>query len=160
MAYDEGRVDTLFPRPTGDGLWSLLGMIRVPSTIAWSVVLAVAYGVPYYTLNRAAYYPSRFPEGFWELLPKLNAEDIWLRTADGVRMHAWWIPRAGTRLATLFSHGNAGNITDRFPHIRAIIEAGSALLIPDYRGYGNSEGQRNLRNWNEKCTQSCNLCGN
>jgi len=41
---------------------------------------------------------------------------------------------------TLFLHGNAGNVTHRFGHIRAITDAGSSVLILDYRGYGKSNG--------------------
>src|SRR5690349_15528544 len=55
-------------------------------------------------------------------------------TAGGI--HA-----SGRRLATLFFHGNAGNLTHRIGHMRAIPAAGSSLLIIDYRGYGKSEGR-------------------
>ena len=44
------------------------------------------------------------------------------------------------KLATLFLHGNAGNVTHRVQAILAIREAGSAVLVPDYRGFGKSEG--------------------
>jgi fermentation-respiration switch protein FrsA (DUF1100 family) len=42
---------------------------------------------------------------------------------------------------TLFLHGNAGNVTHRFALFQEIPAAGSALLMPDYRGYGRSEGR-------------------
>jgi len=44
-------------------------------------------------------------------------------------------------LATLFLHGNAGNITDRARHIQEIAAAGSSILMLDYRGYGKSSGR-------------------
>jgi pimeloyl-ACP methyl ester carboxylesterase len=58
-----------------------------------------------------------------------------------VRLHGWWIPCLGSRIATLFLHGNAGNITHRIEHARQIAAAGSSLLLVDYRGYGKSEGR-------------------
>jgi hypothetical protein len=71
----------------------------------------------------------------------VGASDVWLNTPDGVRLHAWFVKHEGTRLVTLFLHGNAGNVTDRIPHIREIAAAGSSVLILDYRGYGKSGGR-------------------
>ena len=41
---------------------------------------------------------------------------------------------------TLFLHGNAGNVTHRAAAMRELAAAGNAVLIPDYRGYGRSQG--------------------
>ena len=43
-------------------------------------------------------------------------------------------------MVTLFLHGNAGNVTHRGAHMRAIAQAGSSVLVIDYRGYGRSQG--------------------
>lgn len=73
------------------------------------------------------------------------AEDLWLKTPDGVRLHAWFFaaekssPRA--RFVMLFCHGNGGNLTSRPGYYRAILETGVNLLTFDYRGYGLSEGE-------------------
>jgi uncharacterized protein len=99
------------------------------------------YSALYFFANRAVYYPSKYPQGFWDLQSQVGASDVWLDTPDGVRLHAWWVKREGTRLVTLFLHGNAGNVTDRVPHIREIVAAGSSVLILDYRGYGKSGGR-------------------
>ena len=66
---------------------------------------------------------------------------MWLQAADGVKLHAWWLKAPGSRVATLFLHGNAGNVTHRAGHMLAIAEAGSSVLVIDYRGYGRSEGR-------------------
>lgn len=75
----------------------------------------------------------------------LPAEDITLSAADGVRLHAWWIPAAaGARrkqLAVLFCHGNGGNLTSRPGYYAAIRETGVNVFAFDYRGYGRSEGK-------------------
>lgn len=113
-------------------------MLRIPSYIGWPIVVACAYGAVYFLANRAVYYPSKYPQGFWDLQSQVGASDVWLNTPDGIRLHAWWVGRDDTRLVTLFLHGNAGNVTDRIPHIRQIVAAGSSILIPDYRGYGKS----------------------
>jgi fermentation-respiration switch protein FrsA (DUF1100 family) len=95
----------------------------------------------YYLANRALYYPSKYPEGDWNAQKLVGASDAWIETSDGVKIHGWWVQRDGSQLVTLFLHGNAGNITDRRPHIQEIIAAGASVLILDYRGYGKSSGR-------------------
>jgi hypothetical protein len=91
--------------------------------------------------GRMVYYPIRYPQGWWQAQTQIGAEDVWLTASDGVRLHAWWVPAAGARLATLFLHGNGGNLSHRAGHLREITAAGSSVLILDYRGYGRSAGR-------------------
>jgi len=91
--------------------------------------------------NRFIFYPMKFPEGDWGVQWSAGAEERWFRARDGTRLNAWWFPLPGARLATLFLHGNAGNVTHRVDHAAQIRAAGSAVLIVDYRGYGKSSGK-------------------
>jgi len=120
-------------------------MSRVGKILGWPLVAASGYGLLYFMANRAIYYPMRYPQGWWDAQGEIGASDVWLRAADGVRLHGWWIPREGARLASLFLHGNAGNLTHRANHIREVTAAGSSMLIIDYRGYGKSEGRPSER---------------
>lgn len=104
-------------------------------------------GLAYYFANRAIYYPLKYPAGEWERQSALGASDAWMETSDGVRIHGWWMRRRGeagsgndSPWATLFLHGNAGNVTHRAAHMREIASAGSSVLVLDYRGYGKSSG--------------------
>ncbi|MBI3696360.1 MAG: alpha/beta hydrolase [Acidobacteria bacterium] len=115
-------------------------MPRVPKFVGWPLLAAWTYGVLSFLANRAAYYPLKFPQGFWKIQQHLGAQDLWLRAADGVRLHAWWIPAPEARVATLYLHGNGGNLTFRADAMQAIPSAGSSLLMLDYRGYGRSQG--------------------
>ncbi len=99
-----------------------------------------AFAALSYWANRSVYFPSKYPDGFWGEQSRLAAADVWLNTADGVRIHAWQVSQAGD-LVTLFFHGNAGNLTYREPHSREITSAGSSILMLDYRGYGKSSGR-------------------
>ena len=83
----------------------------------------------------------QYPQGYWELGPAAGAKDVSIQASDGVRLHGWWLPRPGAQLATLHLHGNAGNVTHRLEHAREIQQAGSSILLLDYRGYGRSEGR-------------------
>jgi uncharacterized protein len=68
-------------------------------------------------------------------------EDVFLRTEDGIRLHAWFVPAEDARGALLFCHGNAGNISHRLDSIRIFRDLGLSVLIFDYRGFGRSEGR-------------------
>ena len=70
----------------------------------------------------------------------LAYQDRWITTADGLRLHAWWIPGPTAAPAVLFLHGNAGNISHRLDTIALLSQLGASVLILDYRGYGRSEG--------------------
>ena len=70
----------------------------------------------------------------------LDYEDVWLQTADGIRVHGWYIPHPQARGTLLFFHGNAGNIGVRLESIGIFHRLGLNTLIIDYRGYGKSEG--------------------
>jgi len=75
----------------------------------------------------------------------IGAQDVWLTARDGTKINGWWLRSEGSLFVTLFLHGNAGNIGHRAPVIREILEAGSDVLIIDYRGYGRSRGHPNER---------------
>ena len=88
-----------------------------------------------------------YPEGNWNLQAQADAQDVWLTAHDGIRLNAWWFPKPGSRFATLFLHGNAGNVTHRIDHAQAINAAGAAVLVVDYRGYGKSKGRPSEAVW-------------
>lgn len=71
----------------------------------------------------------------------LPYENVWPRTADGVRLHGWYVPAESARATVLYFHGNAGNISQRLDSIRLFHDLGLSVLIFDYRGYGQSEGR-------------------
>ncbi|HVO24556.1 MAG TPA: alpha/beta hydrolase [Candidatus Margulisiibacteriota bacterium] len=73
-------------------------------------------------------------------LPPRGVEERWMRTADGVRLHAWYAGDAGAAPTLLWSHGNGGNIAGRADVLLALAAHGLNVLAYDYRGYGKSEG--------------------
>lgn len=106
------------------------------------------------------YFPSKYPEGAWELeQPRAREgqivaqiEDVQLTSADGVRLHGWYctplVGRAGgtlealeTRATLLYLHGNGGNISHRYDFLNELVRLPVNVLIIDYRGYGKSEGR-------------------
>jgi fermentation-respiration switch protein FrsA (DUF1100 family) len=70
----------------------------------------------------------------------LDYEEVALVTADGLTLSAWFVPAEQRRGVLLFCHGNAGNISHRLDSIRIFHQIGLDVLIFDYRGYGQSDG--------------------
>ncbi|KAJ6362386.1 hypothetical protein OIU78_002730 [Salix suchowensis] len=74
---------------------------------------------------------------------RLFYEDVWLRSSDGVRLHAWFIKvlpesRGPT---VLFFQENAGNIAHRLEMVRIMIQRLQCnVFMLSYRGYGESDG--------------------
>ncbi len=68
-------------------------------------------------------------------------EDAYIVTADGVRIHSFFLPAPDATRAILFRHGNAGNASHRLPNAASLMRLGSHVLLLDYRGYGLSEGR-------------------
>ena len=109
--------------------------------------------------DKLIYFPSKYPDGFWEIdnplvregeiFPKI--EDCYFSTSDGLRLHGWYCTphrKAGgssnpmaAETVVLWFHGNAGNISYRYDMIRAMMPLPVQVFIVDYRGYGKSEGK-------------------
>lgn len=110
---------------------------------AASVLLACALLVALLMLleNRLIFFPSRYPDGDWHR-PDLAPEDAWFDSADGVRLHGWYVQHANARGVLLFCHGNAGNLSHRADTVRVMRDrAAVSVLVFDYRGYGRSAGR-------------------
>lgn len=71
----------------------------------------------------------------------LGYRELSLATDDGEHLRAWLIvPEAPARGVLLYSHGNAGTIEDRVELARFFVGLDLAVLLYDYRGYGDSTG--------------------
>ena len=90
--------------------------------------------------SRLVYFPGPPPERTPDLWG-LTYQDVPLRTADGLRLSAWYLPVEDAPGCVLVCHGNAGNIEHRLLLARAFQAMGLSVLLFDYRGYGASEGR-------------------
>ena len=72
-----------------------------------------------------------------------SAEDVWLTTADGIRLHAWFFnsQSAKAEATIIYFHGNGGNITNVDWVGEELARRGFNTLLLDYRGYGQSQGK-------------------
>jgi uncharacterized protein len=74
-------------------------------------------------------------------------ERVEVTTEDGETLIGWYLPAdldgrfAAEPGVILYCHGNAGNIGDRVHLLPGLLRFGLAVLIFDYRGYGESSGR-------------------
>ena len=93
--------------------------------------------------NRPIFRPSRYPDGDWD---KINNgfEDVWFESADGTKLHGWYLPNPNARRHILYCHGNAGNLTWRADVVSQLHDKlNASVFLFDFRGYGRSEGHPN-----------------
>ena len=75
----------------------------------------------------------------------VRAEDVRMVTADGLRLHGWFLPAVGNAKGTvLHLHGNAANVSNHLPLVSWLPARGYNVLMVDYRGFGRSEGKPSL----------------
>lgn len=89
------------------------------------------------------YFPSRVPAD--APVPRIpgaaSAEEVWLESGDGTRIHGIYGAARRPFGDLLFFHGNAGSLYDRLDNVAMLVEGGLNVLIIDYQGYGKSEGR-------------------
>lgn len=102
-------------------------------------------------MERLFYYPQRGDTPLSQAPPGAEAVDF--TSADGTRLHGWFIPARGAATAEqrrehatiLHVHGNAGNIVSHVYFSEHLPPSGYNVFIFDFRGYGQSEGSATRR---------------
>jgi pimeloyl-ACP methyl ester carboxylesterase len=74
----------------------------------------------------------------------LEAREVEIEAADGVPLHGWWI-EGRKEGAVVFCPGNSGNASQHLEYARITAGTGHAVLAFDYRGFGRSGGEADLR---------------
>lgn len=99
---------------------------------------------PVRAVERLLVYPAPARDkGDWS--PKwIENEDVWFESADGAKLHGWFVPHAEAKQVILYSHGNSehvGNQVNQLLRLQSMLDA--TVFVYDYRGYGKSEGRPN-----------------
>jgi len=112
--------------------------------LATLAVLYVAFGLMLHLLQGSMVFLANLPGRTLDAVPTdigLEYDDVYIDTADGERLHGWYVAAANPRGVLLFFHGNAGNISHRLESILIFNQLRLDVLIIDYRGYGQSSGK-------------------
>lgn len=114
--------------------------------LAYSVTSLLLLAIVFVGIRKlesaVTFHPVRYSESSPWTSPD-SAEDVWLTTADNVRLHGWFIKsRIQPSMATIiYFHGNGGNISNVAWVGDGLASGGFDTLLLDYRGYGRSEGE-------------------
>lgn len=78
---------------------------------------------------------------------KLNTkvEEVTFKSANGKNLNGLYFKREGAKRVFLLSHGNAGNVAHRLVHVIHMLNLGASVLLYDYQGYGQSEGDPSVQ---------------
>ena len=117
--------------------------LRAVARWAW-LPLGIAAGTYYATpriLKRAFAPPQRDAENTPRDLG-LAAEQIWLTSVNGTRLHGWFIPAETQSPAVVVLHGWGSNAASMLPLAPHLHQAGFHTLFLDARNHGLSEHDR------------------
>ena len=89
-------------------------------------------------IRRFMYYPDRVVPPAEEVLP--GAQEVAYDTEDGLTLHGWFLPADRTIATVVVFHGNGGTRADRADLAAGLAERGMAVLLAEYRGYGECPG--------------------
>ena len=71
----------------------------------------------------------------------LSFENITFQTQDGLILHGWWIPAAGSDRAVVVMHGHTGSMDGDLHRVPAWHAAGLNVCMFDFRAHGRSPGR-------------------
>ena len=106
-----------------------------------TVAVLVAAGLVLAFQRSLVFVPDRGePPRASDVLP--GAQEVVLRTSDGLTLAAWYLPApAGCTSTVLVTPGNGGHRGTRAPLATALADAGFGVLLLEYRGYGGNPGR-------------------
>ncbi|MEZ6093125.1 MAG: alpha/beta hydrolase [Pirellulaceae bacterium] len=110
-----------------------------------TVILFLSYSgiVAYFSYfeNDLVYPGQGIEAGDWD--PPFAFEDVVFQSADGTKLHGWFIPLEQAQRNIVVFHGNAENVaTTSSNYAKELGESLNAnVFVFDYRGFGKSVGQ-------------------
>lgn len=95
-----------------------------------------------YTFQRDLMYRpdsiKRVPPSYYDMLA--NVQEVELKTADGLRVLAWYAAPPEGRPTVLVFHGNGGSLRSQRYRLKYFKDANMGVMILGYRGYAGSDG--------------------
>lgn len=106
------------------------------AAVAYCLVLLVLL----YLENMLVYPAPRYPEGDWQAT-WLEHEDVSFNSADGTKLHGWYVEHPQPKAVILYCHGNGTHVAYTAEFLREMRDEFQVSIFAfDYRGYGRSEG--------------------
>ncbi len=116
-------------------------VVRIAAAAFIATALVVVAAGLFMAYNAAAHWthPHREAASTTPAAYGLQYEDLRLVTEDNLRLAAWYVPST-SGAAIVMLHGLGGNRGDDLALAADLSSRGYALLIPDLRAHGESEG--------------------
>ncbi len=115
--------------------------LALGARLVWLVGLAACEPL---SLDAFLYDPLAAPTDGYKLSHTVipHYEDLGIRTPDGIKLHAVFIPSPGPRadVTLLYFHGQSNNIGTTWKRAELLYPLGYNLVMIDPRGYGRSGG--------------------
>jgi hypothetical protein len=143
-----------------------IGLIVVSAVILYLLMAGIAYRKIVRLDPRQNYQVVNQSDAFftpsWEWYKSVPKDTVHIRSYDGVRLSATFIPSAdkNSELLAIVQHGYHANSTDMAAIAKFYSDLGFKILLPDFRGHGLSGGtfcsfgvyeQYDLRKWINYC---------
>lgn len=130
--------DSLPRRTQGHWFWSCTRFARLLAVGFLCVVLGAMF------FETWLVYPiPPLVRGDWQPAG-LAFEDVQFTSADGTKLHGWFVERPNAKRAVLYCHGNGENVGMNADLVAELSESlDASVFIFDYRGYGHSAGTPN-----------------
>jgi hypothetical protein len=121
-------------------------MMPLPGVLAVLLVTGVLAYTASCTLQERAIFPREYANQHALAGPPAGVTPLWSPAPDGTRVEAWFVPGRGASAerpgpAVMFFHGNGELIDHQLSLAGWYAARGVSVLLPEYRGYGRSEGK-------------------
>lgn len=111
----------------------------------WIKKLGIIFGVLYLLVCVALYFvqaqiifrPHSLPESH----VFRAGEEVEIEVEEGLSLNCLWVKESRSKGVILYLHGNRGNNRRCLYQARTMAGNGYDIFMPDYRGFGKSEGQ-------------------
>lgn len=125
------------------GIFFLLLFITVLGSTYYFVVQALQ---DFEFFSKAVLHPIVAPKEAYDKEPVAGIKklSLFIRCADGSKMHALYFKKPGADKVLVVNHGAGGNLLGRVYIARSAALANCSTLLYDYRGYALSTGNFNL----------------
>ncbi len=105
--------------------------------IALFILYLLSCTLLYFAQERIIFHPDKLPEDY----VFTEAEEVELPVEDGISLNCLWMKDDAHKGVILYLHGNRGSNRRCFHQAQTMAGNGYDIFMPDYRGFGKSDGE-------------------
>ncbi len=101
------------------------------------VIYILICGALYFVQDKIVFRPDQLPENY----TFRDGEEVELEVDEGIYLNCLWMKERNSKGVILYLHGNRGSNRRCWHQANNMSGNGYDIFMPDYRGYGKSDGQ-------------------